>query len=75
MRTLHQLVKDEGRNHSKAAEILKHAHMLIILGQMIHTLKELKNDLIQLLDKGRLKLNRWASNNPEVVAQPGHNIV
>lgn len=71
IRTLRQLIADEGDKYPLAARVLKKQVYVddLILGA--HSLEEallLQKETIQLLSKGGFDLRKWISNCPELVS-------
>lgn len=71
LRTLAQLVQDEGRNHPKAAQILRHNIFVddIVAGaSAFDETIDLLRDVIALLKRGGFTLKKWSSNNPKILS-------
>ena len=71
IRTLHQLVDDEGAKFYHAAEVIKHHTYEDDIFAGADTVKEtieLKSELVELLKAGRFPLRKWVSNHPDVLS-------
>ncbi|XP_043484706.1 uncharacterized protein LOC122512738 [Leptopilina heterotoma] len=69
IRTLRQLADDEENTFPLASKILKrdfNVDDLLTGSQTFQGALELRNDLIQLLEKGGFNLRKWASNHPDM---------
>ncbi|XP_033218124.1 uncharacterized protein LOC117173593 [Belonocnema kinseyi] len=69
IRTLHHLAADEHENYPTALVILKrdfYVDDLLTGANMYQEALSLRNDLIELLQKGRFNLRKWASNEPRL---------
>lgn len=67
IRTLHQLVQDEGSSFPRAAKALLDESYVDDILTGADTLQEaiaLKTELIELLDKGCFPVHKWCSNEP-----------
>lgn len=72
LRTLQQLVKDEGHRFSKAiVPMTKGRYVDDIFGGADSTseAKDIIHQLIQLCESGRFPLQKWSSNRPEILPQ------
>ncbi|XP_054272529.1 uncharacterized protein LOC128992813 [Macrosteles quadrilineatus] len=70
LRTLHQLITDEGANFPLAAEALKkqvYVDDLILGANSIEQALVLRNEVEQLLLKGCFELRKWTSNCPQIM--------
>ncbi|XP_066596496.1 uncharacterized protein [Prorops nasuta] len=70
IRTLKQLAEDEGDKYPIGARVLKENLYVDDLLAGANTLQEIikiREELIALLRKGRFKIRKWASNNPQAV--------
>lgn len=66
IRTIKQLVADEGENYPKAAKVLEHDIYVDDVISGADTLSEaieIKSQLIELLGKGCFPVHKWASNS------------
>lgn len=71
MRTLHQLVQDDGKNYPLAVRpIMKDMFVndLLTGGPLLHDALLLKNDINSLLNGGGFQLRKWSSNNQEFLS-------
>lgn len=71
LRTLRQLASDEGEQFPRAAETLREETFVddIITGApSLQAAIELRDDLIQLLQRGQFELRKWSSNDPRFLA-------
>ncbi|XP_033229212.1 uncharacterized protein LOC117180807 [Belonocnema kinseyi] len=69
IRTLHQLADDEEYAFPEAAKILKRDFYVDDLqtgAKTINEARQLRDELIKLLQKGGFNLRKWASNKPEL---------
>ncbi|XP_033229625.1 uncharacterized protein LOC117181167 [Belonocnema kinseyi] len=69
IRTLHQLADDEKDAFPEAAKILKrdfYVDDLQTSAKTINEARQLRDELIKLLQKGGFSLCKWASNKPEL---------
>lgn len=77
LRTLDQLVTDEGSNFPQAVPILRHGRYVDDLfggGDSIQDAREIAEQLNQLCKAGGFPLQKWISNNPEILdSLPGEN--
>lgn len=70
IRTLHQLVHDEGHAHPSASKILLNNTFVddILFGSdSIPELLNLRQDIIDLLSKGQFTLKKWKANYPDLL--------
>lgn len=70
IRTLHQLVQDEGRDFPDASKvILENTYMddIVVSVSSRQQALRLQRELIGLLGKGKFDLRKWNSNSPEVL--------
>ena len=69
IRTLHKLAEDECESHPTASQVLKrdfYVDDLLTGAQTLQEALKLRNDLINLLQKGGFNLRKWASNHPSL---------
>ncbi|XP_049692380.2 uncharacterized protein LOC126053693 [Helicoverpa armigera] len=70
MRTIKQLVKDDGQSYPLAADLLNHRlYMDDLLGgsNSVNEAQKAQQQLIDLLAGGGFKLRKWTSNSPEIL--------
>ncbi|XP_066595379.1 uncharacterized protein [Prorops nasuta] len=70
IRTVHQLANDMTLRFPKAAEILKnHLYVddLLTGADSVDELRNIRDDIVDLLKHGKFKIRQWASNNREVL--------
>lgn len=70
LRTLHQLIIDEGANFPLAANILKSKFYVddcLAGANTVTEARESRNQLIAMLKKGNFELRKWSSNRPELL--------
>ncbi|XP_076544258.1 uncharacterized protein LOC143305274 [Osmia lignaria lignaria] len=71
IRVLHQLVEDEGANFPQAVSVVQdqaYVDDFIFGGDSVNSLRQLRDQTIDLLAKGGFVLRKWASNNPELMS-------
>ncbi|XP_051167644.1 uncharacterized protein LOC127285590 [Leptopilina boulardi] len=69
-RTLSQLAEDESKNFPIASEVLKDDFYVDDLQtgrQTLEEARELRDDLIVLLNRGGFNLRKWTSNHPDLI--------
>lgn len=72
LRTLQQLVEDEGQNFPKASQIICRDRFVDDFATGCHdtsSLLELQQQIIELLRLGGFEVQKWASNCPEILAR------
>lgn len=72
VRALHQVAYDEGANLPLAAErVLNHFYMddLLTGCQTVEEGKKIYKELIELLEKGGFELQKWTTNNEELLQE------
>ncbi|CAB3236889.1 unnamed protein product [Arctia plantaginis] len=70
IRTILQLVNDDGHRYPAAAQVLRRSMFVddILSGHdSIESAQELQNDLISLLALGGFQLSKWTSNSPQLL--------
>lgn len=71
IRTLKQLVKDEGSRYPLAAKALEnqiYVDDLFLGANSIEEAVSLQNEAVQLLSEGGFQLRKWKTNCPELVS-------
>lgn len=70
IRTLHQLVQDEGHNHPLASKVIMNNTFvddLLFGSDHVQELLEIRQDIIDLLSKGQFSLKKWKANSPDLL--------
>jgi len=78
IRTLRQLVYDEGEKFEKASAVVLKKSFVDDLATSVDSIQEasqLKNDLIKLLSLGGFILKKWMSSHPDVLKDLPHDFI
>lgn len=78
MRTIKQLVKDDGQNYPLAADLLNNRmYMDDLLGgnNSVTEAQQAQQQLITLLEGGGFNLRKWTSNSPEILENLSEDLI
>ncbi|XP_022194935.2 uncharacterized protein LOC111052529 [Nilaparvata lugens] len=71
IRTLRQLIEDEGQRFPAASEALRFSTYMddiVTSVPSVEAAKQLQSELTELLIKGQFELRKWASNHPAILS-------